>query len=256
MGGGALAALVASCAMSRPAEAQITNVLNKARNAEPDGVSYVLTGRLDWRSGNVNRVDVAGDTTFIGQSAPHLVLVSANGQFAVQDEERIISRHLEHARYRLTVYGPFELEAFVQHDFNQFRRRAVRVVFGTGPRVVIPIPGPLDQAFGLAYMPEYEVLSEGDYADSGVMRWHHRLSAYSSTSVDITNRIQLAGTIFVQPALNRITNARMFGELGFNFGIWGPLSITASWVIQLDTEPPESVRPTDSVRLFGLTLKL
>lgn len=236
--------------------AQITNVLNTVREHDEDGAAFVLAGALDWRSGNSDKLEVSGATTFIGKTGPHLVLVSANGELALRNDERFIARHLEHGRYRISVVGPLQLEAFVQHDFNEFRRRAIRIVFGAGPRLVLPLPAPLEQAFGLSYMPEYEELSVGAFADSGVTRWHHRVSAYSSTSVRFTDRLRLDFTLYGQPALEEFTNARMFGELGFSIQVMGPLSVNLSWVMQLDTKPPESIRPVDSVRKVGLTLEL
>lgn len=62
--------------------------------------------------------------------------------------------------------------------------------------------------------------------------------------------------MFFQPAFNDISNIRMFSELGVGVQVVGPLKLDFSWVVQLDTEPPQSVRSTDSRRLLGLTLKL
>jgi hypothetical protein len=226
------------------AQAQIVNLLYEARDAK-EGFSGRVAGGATWLSGNATSLQLQGGTLLRLRHDRHLVLAMADGAFGVANDTTFIDRQLGHLRYRADVVGPFQLEAFVQASRNPFRRRVVRTVFGAGPRMEI-FDGPvLWAAVGVAYMPEYERLSEGDFPDSGAIDWHHRVSTYLSHTVVIDERLKLSNTWYVQPAVDAIDNLRAFSDLSLELKVWPSVALTLTYALQLDTLPPASVRPVD-----------
>lgn len=237
--------------LSAPARAQIVNLLYEAHGA-PDGFSGRIAGGGTWLSGNADNLQVQGATLLRYRHERHLVLAMASGAYGVAGDKPFIDRQMGHLRYRVDVVGPFQLEAFVQGDRNALRRRVVRAVFGGGPRLEI-FDGPiLGAALGVAYMPEYERFSEGDFPDSGAIRWHHRVSTYLSHVVTIDPKLKLMHTLYMQPAADDFDNLRAFADLSLEVKVWESVALTLTHSLQLDTLPPASVRSVDADRRLSV----
>lgn len=242
--------------MTSPAAAQIVNVLDsiEANGGVPtDGFAGALEGAGSWRSGNVDVLDlsVAGNLGY--RSGRHLVFVVGKAAYGFKKPERYVNRDLEHLRYRFDVIGPLSVEAFVQHDRDEFRRRALRGLFGVGPRVELLSIRRMDLALGVAFMPEFEQLSDQEgVSDSGLERWTLRGSSYLRSDIRIDERLSLDHTVFLQPALDEWTNIRVFSELGFEVDLWTHFSLRLSYVLQVDSQPPDTVLPADAQRKLAL----
>lgn len=236
-----------------PAEAQVANVLNRVPADMADGPSADVSFTGEWRSGNIDLIKLQAQMTLRYRYGRHLWMLSAQSNFAVRSGDRFINNDLQHIRYRVTIVGPFELEAFGQHDRNEFRRRELRGLLGIGPRIVALTGEPMSLALGLAYMPEYEALSEGEFTDSGLARWRHRLSSYMSIATKVFERIELGLTVFGQPAVEDFLNVRFLSQLSAAVRIVGPLKFGLSYTLQFDTEPPDTVRPADANRRILVT---
>jgi len=247
--------LAAALVLGLPAtaSAQIVNVLNEVPAEPEEGFGGRVATSGKWLSGNVDQVEIEGALSLRYRYQRHLWLVFGNGAFGQVNGQRTINKNTGHVRYRVEVVGPLQLEAFVQTDRNQFRRRVARTVFGGGPRVELMSGPVMWLALGLSYMPELEKLSEGPFVDSGVSRWHQRLSIYNNTTVRLNERIALLFTVYAQPAFDAIDNLRAFSDLSFRFTIWRGLQLTLSHNLQLDTKPPDTVKPVDVDRRMTLS---
>lgn len=246
----ALAALALSLVAPR-ADAQIVNLLYEAHGA-PEGFSGRIAGGGTWLSGNADNLQVQGATLFRYRHDRHLFLAMGSGAYGIAGDNAFIDRQMGHLRYRVEVLGPVQLEAFAQGDRNALRRRVVRAVFGGGPRVEIFDGSVLRTAVGVAYMPEYERFSEGDFPDSEAIRWHHRVSTYLSNVIAIDPKLKLAHTLYMQPAADDLDNLRAFADLSLEVQIWESVSLTLTHSLQLDTLPPASVRSVDADRRLSL----
>lgn len=252
VGAGILAAL-ACLGLASPAAAQIVNVLNETPAEPGEGFGGRVAASGKWVSGNVDQTEVEGSLSLRYRYDRHLWLLFGSGAFGQLNGERSVNKSTAHFRYRVDIVDPLQLEAFVQTDRNEFRRRESRTVFGGGPRVEL-LRGPVMWlAFGLSYMPELEVLSEGPYLDSGLSRWHHRLSLYNNSTVRLHERLALLFTVYVQPAVDEIDNLRAFSDLSFRVTVLDGLQLTLSHSLQLDTEPPITVQPVDADRRMTLS---
>src|SRR5262249_25742731 len=129
--------------------------------------------------------------------------------FGTKSDARFSNQDLEHLRYRLAVTGPLFGEIFVQHDHDEFRRLALRALWGAGPRVELKFPGQMEMAAGVSYMMEMERLQQGPWPDSGEKQLNHRLSAYTAINVHMAKRVTLGHTLYVQPRLDLFEDLRV-----------------------------------------------
>jgi len=238
--------------VTQRADAQIINVLYEANQVQR-GVSGKLNAAGEWLSGNTETLRASGAAGLRLKSGRHMGLLMAEATYGNADGDAFIDRELGHARYRNRLSELFQLEAFLQGDRDPLRRRVARVVFGAGPRLEL-IRGPrVWTALGLAYMPEYEQLSQGEFTDSSRQVWHQRLSGYVSHSIALGESVQVSNTIYVQPSLDHISNVRGFADLSIQLQLRKNLSLTFAHSLQVDTQPPDTVRPADATRRMSAT---
>src|SRR5207253_2557185 len=121
-------------------------------------------------------------------------------------------KDLEHLRYRVEVVRALDLETFVQHDRDEFRRSALRVMWGAGPRVRLIMTHRYEVAVAAAYLGEYQQIRRDDKPDAGSTRLMHRISAYATFVVRIGARFSLAETVYAQPRIGLPQDVRLLEE--------------------------------------------
>ena len=183
---------------SSVAQAQIFNVQPLLDKQSRDGFSGALEGAADWRSGNTNILMLTGNGVVQYRKQRHLVFIDVHGEYGLQGTNELVSKDLEHARYRYRLSRAIDFEAFVQHDADAFRRLAVRAVAGVGARLRLVEGKHVTLAVAGAYMPDYERLSAGLFPDSRAQSLAHRLSTYAVIAVS-QGKIMVAHTIYAQP---------------------------------------------------------
>lgn len=224
------------------AQAQIVNVLPFARNGE-EGVSGMINGALDWRSGNVDSTRVAADGMLSLSQGDHLTLLMAKGEMGMKSDALYLAKAFEHLRYRYRLMGPLSLETFAQHGYDKFQRLTYRVLAGLGMRydVVSWESGML--SIGTAYMPEMEKLSEGISDEPS--SFYHRWSNYLSFVAAIGDVATFSTTAYVQPRLDVFSDYRLSSETNFQLTIGKILVSPFAFSLAYDSAPPPSVEKLD-----------
>lgn len=244
---GALLA-AASALVALPAAAQIINVqpLIAAKQGSEDHINFVAEASADVRSGNTELVALAGSALCEVRRGRHLFFLLARGDFAEKSGDPFVSKDLEHFRYRITVNGPVEVESFIQHDRDDFRRLALRALVGAGPRLHLnPFAG-FEVALGAAVMLEHERLAKGPEVDAGDDYTNARLSTYLILSTEVGPRLKLGNTTYVQPRVDRESDVRAFNELAVLAKANDHLSLKLTFTSAYDSAPPEGVIPLDT----------
>ena len=243
---GALAAASVTLA-ALPAAAQIVNVQPLiAGQQSVDGVTVVGEASADVRNGNTRLVALSGNGLVEVREGRHLFFLLARGDFAEKAGEPFVSKDLEHLRYRVLVTGQLELEAFVQHDRDAFRRLSLRVLGGAGPRLHLrPFDG-FETALGAAVMVEHERLGGGDEPDADEENDDVRLSTYLFLATELGPRLKLGNTVYVQPRLDHFTDIRLLNELSLIARATEHFSIKLTFTSAYDAVPPLGVIPLDS----------
>lgn len=231
------------------ASAQIVNVqplIGGPSDQAKEGPSLAFEGSADLRRGNTNLVTLSGSAIGLYRSGRHLAFLLARGDYGENNDQKFMSKDLEHARYRVDIVGPLAGEVFVQHDRDDFRRLALRAIAGAGPRVHFAWWGLLTATFGAAYMLEHEVLGGGDFRDAGEGVWAHRLSSYAILGTIVGERLSLAVTMYAQPRLDNARDIRVLCETSLLSKATKYLSLKLSLTSAYDSEPPSQVAPLDS----------
>ncbi|WP_437314607.1 DUF481 domain-containing protein [Sorangium sp. So ce385] len=240
-------AVLSIALLSSGAGAQIVNVQPViAANGDKNGLAVAVEGSADVRTGNTRLVALAGGVIAGYRAGRHQVFAMARAEFSEEAGDPIVNKDLEHLRYRLTIAGPLEAEAFVQHDRDDFRRLALRALLGAGPRLrVTPFEG-FEAAVGAALMLEHEQLAAGPEPDAGEQVTDARLSTYLLLATSVTPHLKLGNTFYLQPRLDRGGDVRVLSETSLLATATKHLSIKMALSSAYDAAPPEGVVPLDA----------
>lgn len=241
----ATALLLATLLFPSLAQAQILNVQPLLDKQTRDGFSGALEGAVDWKEGNTNLLALTGNGVVQYRKLRHLVFIELHGEYGVQGPTELVSKDLEHLRYRYRTSRAFDIEAFVQHDADAFRRLAVRAVTGVGARLRLVEGKHVTFALAAAYMLDYERLAAGLYADSNAQSLAHRLSSYAIVAITY-GAVMVAHTVYAQPRFDDFYDVRMLSDSSLSLAVTKHLSVRFGVTMYLDTRPPAGVRPIDS----------
>ena len=249
---GALVSLALVVA-SAPAPAQILNVQPLLAREAEEGLSGAVDGSADWRGGNVDLLLLSGSVVGRLLHGPHLVFLMTRAEIGRQGDARFVNRDIEHLRYRYAAGGPWFGEVFVQHDRDEFRRLALRALWGAGPRVESSV-GAMRVAAGMAYMMELEELQGDEAADAGLSMLNHRVSSYAMVTIRVAERIRLGHTFYVQPRIDRPADVRLLADTELVLSASAALSMKIALSLAFDSEPPAGVQAVDGIRKASLQL--
>lgn len=249
--------LTTAALMTRPSLAQIVNV-QPLVGGDEEGFGGHLAAATDWRGGSTKLFTLSGDFSGRYDHGIHHPLLLLQGEYGVQGGERFLNRTLEHLRYRVVVHAPFEMEAFVQHERNEFRRLEVRALGGGGPRLAFRPTAGMSLAVGVAAMAELETLQDDGEIDAGQRTVHARGSTYATLGVSVTDRVMVGQTFYVQPRFDDFADYRVLSDTKAKLAFFKrgdvELAITATLSLAYDARPPAAVSNIDGVRKGALAL--
>jgi len=237
------------------ASAGIVNVQSVlATEAEP-GLTGAVKASADLRTGNVDLLLLSAAPVARYRAGDHLIIGILRGNFGKSKGARIISRTLEHLRYRNQLSKRLVGELFLQHEFDQFRRLATRALVGVGPKLAILSRSKLSVDFGAAYMLEYEKLRSDSEVDAGQDELQHRASTYLTGRYEIDDRLQLVETAYAQPRLTDATDIRLLLEIQLVVKATARVSFTTAFTVAHDSAPPAAIDKTDTRLKSSITVE-
>lgn len=246
-------------AASLPAQAQIVNVSSLAGKAVKDGLSGSANLSLNYQQGNTQLVLAAVGATAFYRFCGNTFLLTADGAYGLNGppgewkEDPFRERTFEHLRYRRDMVDKVSWEAFVQHEYDRWRRLRLRALFGTGPRFDLELSKDSHLAVGVAYMAQLEELLEPQGADPVGTHLEHRLSSYVSLSYRINERSAISGSGYLQPRLDAFGDLRALLDLALVVGITDSLGLKVTYTVSYDSAPPATVIGTEHKTTTGFT---
>jgi hypothetical protein len=253
----ALRIVIASCVLfTRQGSAQIVNVQPLITDPNRPGLGVVLDSSLDLRTGNTQLFLLSGSGLVRYRYGRQLVFVLARQDYGVQGGQRFVSKDFEHLRYRFSLAAPLELEYFLQHDRDQFRRVASRLVWGMGPRFRLLFREGIELALGAAYMQELQRLDHASEPDAGELESAQRLSTYGALTVQVDERVHVAQTVYAQPRFDRPEDIRVLNESELLVSLGEAAALKASLSLEYDSFPPDGRHTLDTVTKTGLQVRL
>ena len=252
-----IATLVA-CLWFGPAFAQIMNVQSLAGKPVAEGPSGRVAATGSWSTGNVLLLQATGSATLFYRAGDSVMLLTATGNYGNKGTGGALATEpfresvFEHLRFRRSLLGGLSAEAFVQHEYDRFRRLRVRGLAGLGGRFDHEVSKDAHVAIGVAAMAQVEELLDPLPGDLQGLYREYRLSSYVSGSVRPADALTLTATLYVQPNLRAANDVRGLLDAGLQVAVTSHVALTVGLVIAWDTAPPVAVRGLDTTSTVGL----
>lgn len=238
------------------AEAQIVNIQALFdESTAPQGTSGGAELSLDWRTGSTHLLVARGVVIGQWRSEKHVVLGVARGEYGFANGDIIVSKFLEHARYRYRFTDWLAGETFIQHELDAFRRLRLRALVGAGPRFTLWRSDEASLVLGVAAMLEYEQLRHDDAPDAGAEHLDPRLSSYVIGRVRVMENMSFVETLYVQPRLTDVSDVRLLNETLLSVEPNKRFVFTTGLVLTYDTSPPATVPKLDTQLRTGIGVK-
>jgi hypothetical protein len=246
--------LVVLVFVPRLASAQIVNVQGQlAKPPDKNGVTGQVELKLDWREGNNQLFSLGASASTLIKHDRLLVLALARGEYGESQGLTLSRKTFEHVRARYTIDCRWKWEAFVQHEYDAFRRLTVRGVVGTGPALQLADTEHVAVLAGVAYMLEGEQLDEREGTiDAGRRAVSHRASAYVTGAEMLGSGVSIVQTIYVQPRLDDPGDLRLLGELSVTSKLTTHIALTDGLTVAYDRTPPDGIKRYDMALKVGL----
>ncbi len=217
-------------AMAAPAQAQIINVLSVVSAKADEGFNGSLSGGLDWRTGNTQRLAFSLGPVARYRLNQHLFIVYGSGE---HDRETSQEKVFGHGRYRYEFLPWLTGETFTQAEYNKNRGLELRLLAGAGPLFVIFDRGDARVSVAAAYMLEYEEILDSDDSDL-----QHRISSYLAGSVPLVENVQFNQTVYVQPRIDDFGDIRILNESQISIQLTTNLAFNTALTLAYDPRPP------------------
>ena len=232
---------------SPPAGAQIVNVQGQlAKAPATDGATGQIEINLDWRDGNTSVLDVGGGGAVLVRSGRVLGLAIVRAEYGQSRDVAFARKTFEHARARVTLDCRWRWEAFVQHEYDEFRRLSIRGVAGTGPALQIVHTKPVAILAAAAYMLEFEQLDQrAGTRDAGVATLKHRASLYVTGIERLGDNASIVETIYLQPRFDDAGDVRVLGEFALTTRLTKWIALTDGLTLAYDRNPPDGIQRSD-----------
>jgi hypothetical protein len=253
----ALAVLAAGATAGSTAHAQIVNVQALIGDDPEPGLSGSVEAGADYRRGNVDLVLARAAATARYRRGDDLVFAIVKGEYGRTGEpsQTFVSKVFEHLRYRRVLTSILTAEAFAQHEGDRFRRLRVRALVGAGPRVRLAGDATWTLHGGVAYMLEYEQLSDDALAEAAARGFAHRLSAYLVGHLAVNEHVTASATGYLQPRVDRVRDVRLLGEAALAAALTTRLAFKTALAVARDSEPPPEIEKTDVSVQSTLTVR-
>ena len=236
-----------------PAHA-IVNVL-PVPGKEISGLSGSATLKGSIKTGNTDIIDVGLSGATIYGSELFQTSLRASANYGEKSNEKYLYNTFEHLRIRYKLSGVITPEAFIQHQFNEFRAIKFRGLVGLGAAFTLWEEDAGHAVLGTTYMLEREV-ANGEPINLNSKDLVSRWSNYLQLGFKTESNVHFSSTLFVQPLLSDFGDLRIYNESGFSVKVHENAAIGTSFKLTYDSKPLNAdVEKLDTATVAQLTLK-
>jgi hypothetical protein len=161
----------------------------------------------------------------------------------------LVNATFAHIRYNYEFEKWLWGEVFAQAQSDEFQRLSLRNLFGIGPRFQIvhtAAPHDFDVYVGTSCMFERDAIRVAPGApDESVQLWQ-RWNTYATVQWQMDERVILATTLYVQPAIPDYGSVGVLSESVATFKVTTVLTASISGSVRYDSAPPTDVKTTDT----------
>ncbi|NVI99661.1 DUF481 domain-containing protein [Myxococcus sp. AM009] len=238
------------------AAAQIINVQGLFDENTGPGRSAAVDLGADWRTGSIDLFSLRGALVGQWRTENHTWMGVVRGEYAFAADEVIVSKVLEHVRYRYQFTERLSGEAFLQHEFDEFRRIQFRALLGAGPRVKLLTDKKATLVVGLALMLEHERIRRDAEPDAGTFRTDPRLSSYILGRLELMENVALVQTLYAQPRVTNFADVRLLNDTIFEVKPNERLTVSIGFNLAFDNSPPLAVPKLDTQLRTSVGIRL
>ena len=172
----------------------------------------------------------------------------ANYSFSEQNDERAVNSGFSHLRWTRHRGPRLGIEAFAQHQFNEFTNLDTRVLFGLGGRFTLARKPHREAFLGSGYMFEFERLDVPAGGPDERESRHHRWTNYLTVKINTPDdRVLFVNTVYVQPRFDQIDDLRLLNEAELQVKLKDRISFGFSASLAHDSDPPAGIKETDLI---------
>lgn len=233
---------------STSATAQV-NVEDKRMNRAETGLSGSINLSIELERGNSELTQIDLKPRAVYRSGPSVWFMLNSYSFVETDQGSLINEGFSHLRYNYDLTNVVVLELLTQVQYNREQDLRRRFLLGAGLRFELVKGKKTSLAIGVTGMYEREKLENNAIIETP------RNSDYIAVRFKVTDQVTVQNTVYVQPAMDDISDIRVLDnlELGFALSKW--LAFTTTLEYRYDSQPPEGIREYDLSILNGLTVR-
>lgn len=205
-----------------------------------------ITGNTDFKF-----IDLGGRLNYNwGESYTFLV---SDAGFGWDDGKRIFDQALLHLRHVQSVSDLIQVEAFGQIDFNKKRLLTERELLGSGLRIKLLKTKDFKLRLGTGYFYEHEKFDVPQNSMHGNNLFANRLSSYLTIEYKLKDDINFIMITYFQPQIGKWNDHRILSDNSLTVTLSSFVDINVSFSLRYDSEPPETIKNTDTATKFGFT---
>jgi hypothetical protein len=228
------------------------NIENVRERDAQKGLSTTVKLELTTRSGNVDITSLAVDARMDWILGKNKSFLLTRGDFGWLDGDRFSNGGLFHARYTHFLSNIISVEGYGQIDYDKFRFLDLRSLAGMGPRIFLYRHADFKAVWGTSFMLEHERYDLPAGARHPKEETVHRWSNYLNFAASVTEILDLVWIIYSQPRLSDFSDIRLLSEAKLSIRISRYLSLTNTFRLRYDSNPPDGIEDLDSALLIGL----
>lgn len=235
-----------------PTLAQV-NIEALRQDDPPLGRSGSFTGNLTISTGNVDFIQLGLNGRHYVVDSTATTLFVGNGGIGLVGRSRFASSGLLHLRRTYAWHDWVSPEWYLQMNYDRSQNLAFRVVAGSGIRTAVA-EGEWGQfGAGAALMLEHERLDLPDTALHPRETNALRLSSFLTTKLTPTETLVITSTTYVQPEIGAFSDLRILENFRLAATVTERVSITISFDLRYDSDPPDAIARLDSTLRTGIT---
>ena len=228
------------------------NVEKFRKTGHDSGLAGYAKVSFSSRTGNVDvtEIDVEGSADFKWKKMNSFIIVQ--GEQGWKEDEQYSNEGLLHFRQIFDFKKAWQPETFMQTDFNKKRSLSDRKLFGIGLRTTIFRNSKNSIVCGTSYMYEYEKLDISNQSAHRAITKHNRWNNYFALNLNINSQLQGHWTTYYQPRFDELSDMRILSEANLKVVIIKPVSVSITYNMRYDSDPPENIKDLDAKLTMGL----
>ncbi len=221
--------------------AQAQSVVN-TESIRLDSLDNGLSGNVELGFNlvqNINNVIQTQNSSHFQWGRGNHSIMSVNAlNLTVFNKTKVLNDGFQYFRYAYSLSPTFDVESFVQAQYNTIINIRGRYLMGLGGRlhVLEANEDSLKLHLSAHYMREYEEET------SAIINRHHRLNTVVSFGWPIHDNLNVNFMGYYQPDLMRMKDFRVSTEAGINIQIFRRFTLKYAMAWFYDQYPPEGIR--------------